>query len=189
KKYDPAEFQRIRTELEALTKDRNTTEEIVFAKLTPILLSVVQKAMTQTSDDAVVQWARAKLAYLEEVATANADDCYLVISGKADAAFHSRLLGYMSPQSMNANKEASIRVIEGAAGRPRQPLNDEARYARLIAQLETKLKAVGLTTNSVFYDTPGYTSKERCAAGIQIFREALNLKEPDRAFVLRMLLT
>jgi len=187
-KYDPAEFRRIKTELEALAKEPNTTQQVVLAKLAPMLMAVVQKALTQTTDEAVVQLARSKLTSLEEIANESADDCSAVVSGKVNPDSLSRIVAYSSEQSRKANSEAMVRVIETAVGRPRQSSNGEARYARLIAQVEAKMRALGLTTEYVFSDAPGHTPKERCAAGIQIFREALNLKEPDRAFLLRMLL-
>jgi len=187
-KYDPDEFQRIKTELEALSREPNATKQLVLAKLAPMLVAVVQKALTQTTDEAIVQFARSKLTSLEEVANGSFDDCAAVISGKVNPDSLSRIVAYSTEQSRKANSEAMVRLIEGAASKPRQPSSDEARYGRLIAQVEVKLKTRGLSTEHVFSDAPDITPKERCAAGIQIFREALNLKEPDRAFLLRMLL-
>ncbi len=187
-KYDPVEFRRFKTELAAVAKEPNATQQAVLAKLAPMLMAVVQKALTQTTDEAVILFARSKLTSLEEIANRSADDCSGVISGKANPDLLSRIVGYSSEQSRKANSEAIIRVMESAAGRARQASTNEARFARLIAQVEVRLKSLGLSTLYVFSDAPGHTAKERCAAGIQIYREALNLKEPDRAFVLRMFL-
>ncbi len=188
-KYDSDEFRRIKTQVEALAKQPNATHQVVLAKLSPMLMAVAQKALTQTTDEAVIQLARSKLTSLEEVANGSAEDCAAVISGKVNPDSLSRIVAHSSEQSRRANSDAIVRVIESAAGRPQQPSIDTARYARLIAQIEVKLKALGLSTEYMLSDAAGHTAKERCAAGIQIFREALNLKDPDRAFVLRMLLT
>jgi len=187
-KYDSDEFHRIKTELEALSSEPNATKQLVLAKLTPMLMAVVQKALTQTTDEAIVQFARSKLTSLEEVANGSVDDCAAVISGKVNPDSLSRIVAYSTQQSRKANSEAMVRLIEGAAGKPRQPSSDEARYGRLIAQVEAKLKTRGLSTEHVFSDASDITPKERCAAGLQIFREALNLSDPDRAFMLRMLM-
>lgn len=191
-KYDPAEFQRIKAEMQKLDEQPNLTREAAIAKLTPMLMTVMQKALAQTTDEAVVEFARSRLFALEEVARTNVDDCYATISGKVDAASVSRIVA-LSEQTgkanTEANREAMVHVIEGAIGRPRQPSNDDIRYDQLIKQVEAKLKAVGLSVDYVFLDAPGPTTKQRCAAGIQLFREALNMKEPDRSFLLRVLLT
>lgn len=154
-KYDPSVFARIQSELQEFSKQRGITKEIVAEKLAPILMTVGQKALAQTTDEALVEFARSRLTLLEEVAKASANDCDILFSGKADVAHFSRINAYQSEESRLAARKALIRVIEDAIGKPRQSFNDEARLSHLTAQLEIKLKASGLSLSYVFPDIFG----------------------------------
>src|SRR5216684_5762932 len=73
-KYDPAMFQHMKTEMEALAKQPDVTQQVVLSKLEPMLIETLQKALTQTTDEAIVQFARRKVATLEKVANVSKND-------------------------------------------------------------------------------------------------------------------
>ena len=65
---------------------------------------------------------------------------------------------------------------------------DEKRFNTLIAQLDAKLKSTYGTSAYYFADdSENLPSAVRCKAGLLLFREALNLPEKDRSFMLTTL--
>lgn len=188
-KYDPAMFQRMKTELEALAKKPDTTQQVVLSKLVPMMFETFQKALTQTTDEAIVQFARIKVANLEKVANVSENDCFAIFSEQVNPGKYANLLTYIPEQDQKESRIAVASVIENAIGRPQQSLNDSARLDRLMAPIEVKMHASGLSIKYLISDTPELTPKKRCDSGIHLFREALNLNDPDRAYLLRMLLT
>ena len=154
-----------------------------------MLIEPLQKALTQTTDEAIVQFARRKVVALGKVANVSKDDCSAIFSGKVNSDIQARLTTYISEQDQKEINIAVASVIENAAGRPQQLLNDLARLDRLMAPIEVKMHASGLSIKYLISEPQGLTSKKRCDSGIHLFREALSLNDPDRAYLLRMLLT
>lgn len=188
-KYDPAMFQRMKTEMEDLAKKPDTTQQVLLSKLAPMMTETLQKALTQTTDEAIVQLARRKVATLEKVANVSENDCSAIFSKQVNPDIEARLVTYIPEQDQKEISIATVSVIENAAGRPQQSLNDSARLDRLMAPIELKMHASGLSIKYLISDTPELTPKKRCDSGIHLFHEALNLNDPDRAYLLRMLLT
>jgi hypothetical protein len=153
-----------------------------------MLMAVAGKAITQTSDDALIQFARWKISQLQEVGRASPKDCYAVLSGESDIGLAARIMAYASEKTKQESQRVTAFVIQ-QANKSRQFDTDKVRFGRLIARIEARLKASGLSINFLTPDTRGLTARERCNAGIQFYTEALNLQEPDRSFMLRNLLT
>ncbi len=188
-KFDPAMFQNMKSELETLAKKPDTTQQVILSKLAPLMNETILKALSKTTDDATVQFARIKVANLEKVANLNENDCSAIFSKQITPEIQARIITYIPDQNQKEISIAIVNVIESAAGRPQQSLNDSARLDRLMAPIEVKMHASGLSIKYLISDTPDLTPKKRCESGIHLFREALNLNDPDRAYLLRMLLT
>jgi len=188
-KFDPAMFQKMKSELATLATKPNISQQVVLSKLAPMMNETIQKALSQSSDDAIVQLARIKIANLEKVANQNENDCSAIFSNQISPEIQERIVAYIPDQNQKESSNAIVKVIENAVGRPQQPLNDSARLDRLMAPIEVKMHASGLSIKYLISDTPDLTPQKRCESGIHLFREALNLNDPDRAYLLRMLLT
>lgn len=187
-KYDPMTFQQMKTEMESLSQKRGITVQDVIAKLEPMTMVPFQKALTQTTDEAIVRFARIKLANLEKVANVSEEDCSTIISGNVNYDTQARILKYFSKQDTKMNNTEIASVIENAVGRPQQPVSDLARLKQITSPIESKMRDVGLSISYLFSDAQNATPKMRCDSDIFLYREAFNLKEPDRTFVLRMML-
>lgn len=187
-KYDPTTFQQMKTEMESLSQKPGITIQDVIAKLEPMIAGPFQKALTETTDEAIVRFARRKLVNLEIVGNVSVEDCSTIISGVENYDSQARIIKYFSDQDQKKNHIAIADVIENAVGKPQQSVSDLARLKQLTSPIESKMQKVGLSISYLFADAQNATPKMRCDSDIFLYREALSLKDPDRAFVLRMML-
>lgn len=216
KKSYPEDYDAILRVLVAKFKDKNLGRdklaENFTAEMAPAITAVWKKALPTTSDDALLQFAIARVQLFREVAASSADDCVLLMRGQvanADYQTQKRIMAIPSKETKDANRDASVRVINDAntysnvAG-----THDQGRFNALYGQLDAKLKSsYGTSADYLFGDDslnkpafvdpfakplvkekPAMTNEIRCNAGLLWFKEVLNLPPKDRSFMLRMVL-
>lgn len=192
KKNFPEVAEQVRQELRAASKDKGHNPQELAAKVQARFLPVVSAALKTTSDAAMLQYAKAKIQQFQEVADSNASDCLSLMSGrleKAPPATQARIMASISKETTKALQDAFVKILNDAdAHRNAPPASDQKRFNALYEQLDVKLKSAYGTSAYYFGDDSlNKRADVRCKAGLFLFKEALNLAEKDRSFMLRAL--
>ena len=188
-KHHPQEYGQIEKDIVA-AKARGASPAEIQALVASKILPITYKAIRNTSDGALLEYAQAKTRMFRDVAAKSPDDCALLMAGKgveAGPAVVARILTGVPEETKTAMSKSLARVIEesGAFDTVLDP-KTEARFDVLYEQIDTKLKARG--TSAYFLADEKKPAQARCTAGLGIFEEAQNLPAADRTFMLRQLL-
>ncbi len=192
KKNFPAVATQVREELKGLSSDTSENRQKLVAMIQTRVLPIVAVALKTTSDAAIIEYANAKIRQFEEVSAANSSDCVSLMTGQlasASPATITRVMGSISKETTEALQSAIIKVLnEADAHRNSPPVADEKRSSALFDRLDAKLKSVHGTSAYYFSDDSlNRPADVRCKAGLLLFKEAVNLPEMDRPFMLRAL--
>lgn len=192
KKNFPNVAEQVKQDLVSVSKGQSPNQQELAAMIQKRFFTVLPVALKTTSDAAVLQYAYAKTRQFQEIADSNANDCMLLMSGRLAAAPYAtqaRIMASVSKETAQALQDSVVKILNDAdAYRGAPPAPDEKRFNALLEQLDSKLKSAYGT--SVYYfgdDSLNKPADERCKAGLLTFKEALNLPEKDRAFMLRTL--
>ena len=192
KKNFPQVAEQLRQEVITASGDRRVNPQELLAKLQARILPVAFVAMKTTSDAAMLQYAKAKIQQSQEVVEANPSDCVSLMLAPPEGlspAMQAKIIASTSKETLNAIEDAFVKILNDADAHRNAPAAiDEKRFNALIAQLDAKLKSTYGTSAYYFTDDSGkLPSAVRCKAGLLLFKEALNLPEKDRSFILPIL--
>lgn len=187
KKHHPDEYASIAKMLQGKIATGKKPEDLAVL-MYPHLMPVVLQALRTTSDAALVEYARTRIAIFGDVAVKSPQDCQLLISGdigEAGSAVVGRISGAISEEHKRAGSKAIVRVLEDEGTGAPPGKDDAKRSERIYNALEKKMKAKGFSTDSLADDTK--TMEVRCASGIALLDEVMLLPAQDRSFMLRRL--
>lgn len=188
-KAHPKEYAAIEKEISA-ARERGAQPAEIQALVSTKIMPLTYKAILSASDGAALEYSQAKVRMFRDVAAKSAEDCALLMSGKATEAgprVLARILSGVPEDTQTALKKSLARVIEesGDLDTPADP-KAGARFDALYEQIDAKLKAKG--SSAYFFGDEKKPADVRCKAGLGIFEEAQNLPSADRTFMLRQLL-
>jgi hypothetical protein len=192
KRNFPEVAEQVRQELRAASKDKNHNPQELAAKVHARFLPATSAALKTTSDAAMLQYAKAKIQQFQEVADSNASDCVSLMLGRlerAPPAAQARIMAGTSKDTTKALQDALVKILNDADAHRNAPaVSNEKRFNALFGQLDVKLKSANGTSAYYFGDDSlNKPAEVRCKAGLLLFKEALNLPEKDRSFMLRAL--
>jgi hypothetical protein len=195
KQHFPEAYEDMRRELSTASKGKKLTVEDIIGILGTKVVAVGDEAVKTTSDDAILQLGGAKLSWFRDVSKKSPADCYLMMSGElatADPAAWVRVLKSMSSETKVLTKQATQKVLEDVNTQRKVTGSEaaEAHFDNLLTQLDAILtKKYSLSAYYFTDDSLNKPSAVRCAAGLALFEEIMNLPSDERTFILRRFFT
>ena len=188
KKSHPQAYKKIYQDVMATVRSKNVGAQDIAEKINATLQLLALEALKSTSAEALVQFGKARIQMIQDVAAASAEDCMLVISGEVPHANYEtqkRIIASVSKEAKEAYQNALIKVLAEAGGWESAISKDEVNS--LFKQLDDKLKsAYGI--NYLGEDALKQPVGVRCKAELLLLKEVINLPTKDRSLMLRVLL-
>ena len=154
-------------------------------KLAAAVDGAVLSALKRTTDGALQGYLEARTRMLDELSKVSADDCVMVISGGGDVQSSIRIRKSLDPVTMPLLRDAYVRVLMEAAGRPLGPVVSAQEAEALLQSMSAPLKAANININWL---RAGSSANERCDAHRALSHLTLQLSEPDRSKLMRVVL-
>lgn len=186
RQHFPTEFEKFREEIITMSRQKDLTRDDFTSLALRTIGPLFQKAFRSTSDSALRKFIQARVSSASEIAESNPSACYAILAGTGERALQTLLL--LSQTSKQRNQQAMVQVFKDAGQyfTPVHGIAADERFNTLSAQLEsTLLRKYSLSSYYFSDDSLGRPMNERCAAGLTLFRETLNLLPNDSAFMLR----
>ncbi|MBI4695229.1 MAG: hypothetical protein HY749_14520 [Gammaproteobacteria bacterium] len=183
--FDSKTYEDVVRQITELSNRKTVTPDDIGAVLRANLVPLTRKAIKLTSNRAIIDVTRAKLAQLEEISRNSMGDCAQLVLGQVDSKLIERVNSYTTDKTRRAVADATIQIVMQATESSHTPEADSERLRDTANAIREILLGEGLNPDISEAAAKGQPPDIICKSTVRLYQEALKMPAMDAAAFFR----